>query len=201
MSTRREQQRLETRERLYEAALEIFRRDGVTESSIEDIVRVAGVSRGTFYFHFPTKEAVLEELFVRSEAEFAEAIESMPEDAPIEAVLDAAAEAMALRWSLEPRMWMEVGLVALRTTAVRLSHGPTGIRQSLGERFHLAAQRGEVSALVDAQILGDFYLANAFAVAVSWSTTVPTPPLPLLDALKGAAFLFLHGVKAPPTAS
>jgi len=57
--TRRERQRLETRGRLYEAALAEFRRVGFANAQIEAIVERAGVARGTFYFHFPTTEHVL----------------------------------------------------------------------------------------------------------------------------------------------
>ena len=55
----RERQRLETHRRVFEAALEIFIRDGVAAARIEDITSLAAVSRGSFYFHFPTKEDVL----------------------------------------------------------------------------------------------------------------------------------------------
>ena len=174
----------------------VFRRDGYNQCSIEEIARVASVSRGTFYFHFPTKDAVLEELLVEAEAEFVLAIASLPGETSIEAVLDTTAGAMANRWSPEPVLWQAVGLVALRSTAEQLTAQPGGIRQELGHRFQLSAARGEVSTLVEPQVLADFYLANAFAVAVSWSTA---PTMPLEQVLKGAAFLFLHGVKAPPT--
>src|ERR1700747_1676263 len=59
---RRDKQREDTRNRLFEAALAEFRRVGFANAQIDDIVRAAGVARGTFYFHFPTKEHVLVEL-------------------------------------------------------------------------------------------------------------------------------------------
>jgi len=39
-----------------------FRRSGVADGDIGAIISAAGVARGTFYFHFPTKEHVLEEV-------------------------------------------------------------------------------------------------------------------------------------------
>ena len=51
-----------TRRRLFETALAEFRRVGVTDASIGTIAETAGVSRPTFYFHFPTKDHVLLEL-------------------------------------------------------------------------------------------------------------------------------------------
>ena len=59
--TQRERQRAETRERLFQAALDEFRREGVAGARIERIASAVGVVRGTFYFHFPTKDHVLHE--------------------------------------------------------------------------------------------------------------------------------------------
>lgn len=58
----RQAQRLETRQRVYEAAIAEFKRSGVADADVGAIVSAAGVARGTFYFHFPTKEHVLEEV-------------------------------------------------------------------------------------------------------------------------------------------
>ena len=58
----RERRSQNTRRRIYEAALEEFRRVGFDTASISRIARRAGVSRPSFYFHFPTKQHVLLEL-------------------------------------------------------------------------------------------------------------------------------------------
>jgi AcrR family transcriptional regulator len=58
----REAQRLETRQRVYEAAIAEYKRAGMADADIGAIIKDAGVARGTFYFHFPTKEHVLEEV-------------------------------------------------------------------------------------------------------------------------------------------
>jgi AcrR family transcriptional regulator len=52
----------ETRRRIADAAITEFKRVGVSEASIGNIAKAAGVSRPTFYFYFPTKEHVLLEL-------------------------------------------------------------------------------------------------------------------------------------------
>ena len=64
----REAQRQETRQRVYEAAVEEFKRVGMAAADVSVIVKAAGVARGTFYFHFPTKEHVLAELERHEEA-------------------------------------------------------------------------------------------------------------------------------------
>lgn len=58
----RQKQRLATRQRIFATAVAEFERVGFAEAQIDRIVREAGVARGTFYFHFSTKEHVLLEL-------------------------------------------------------------------------------------------------------------------------------------------
>lgn len=58
-SNRRERRRIETRERIYRAALEIFARRGYLDTTVEDITEAADVGKGTFFNYFPTKEHVL----------------------------------------------------------------------------------------------------------------------------------------------
>jgi AcrR family transcriptional regulator len=53
---------LETRARLFDAALAEIGRCGLAGADVSAIASAAGVVRGTFYFHFPTKEHVLVEL-------------------------------------------------------------------------------------------------------------------------------------------
>lgn len=55
----REARRLETRARLFDAALAEISQRGLAAADVTAIAAAAGVVRGTFYFHFPTKEHVL----------------------------------------------------------------------------------------------------------------------------------------------
>jgi len=58
----REAQRLQTRARLFDAAVAEIGRSGLAGTDVAAIAAAVGVARGTFYFHFPTKEHVLAEL-------------------------------------------------------------------------------------------------------------------------------------------
>ncbi|MEJ5241152.1 MAG: TetR/AcrR family transcriptional regulator [Anaerolineales bacterium] len=53
-----QQRSLETRARLLDAALKRFARDGYNATSVETICADAGVSKGAFYHHFPSKQAL-----------------------------------------------------------------------------------------------------------------------------------------------
>ena len=76
--SKREKKRLNTRERIYQAALAEFREAGFQKAQIDRIVERAGVARGTFYFHFPTREHVLLELQRREETSVTERIAENP---------------------------------------------------------------------------------------------------------------------------
>jgi AcrR family transcriptional regulator len=63
VSLRDEQKRF-TRQRLIDAAREVFERAGYANATIEDITRTAGASRATFYLHFKGKAEIVNELFL-----------------------------------------------------------------------------------------------------------------------------------------
>lgn len=71
-SNSRDEQRHQTRERVYAAAIAEYKRVGMAAADVGVIAKEAGVARGTFYFHFPTKEHVLAELERHEEARTAE---------------------------------------------------------------------------------------------------------------------------------
>jgi AcrR family transcriptional regulator len=79
----REAQRLQTRARVFDAALAEIGRSGLAGADVAAIAAAAGVVRGTFYFHFPTKEHVLVELERAEEAKIVARLDtetSRPDD-------------------------------------------------------------------------------------------------------------------------
>ena len=50
---------METRERLFRAALDLFARKGFTETTVGDITDAADVGKGTFFNYFPSKDHIL----------------------------------------------------------------------------------------------------------------------------------------------
>ena len=54
--TKRELQAIETRKKIFETAKNLFSKYGYEAVSIDDIVREAGVARGSFYVYFLSKE-------------------------------------------------------------------------------------------------------------------------------------------------
>lgn len=58
MSNGRQSQKIQTRQRIFETALRLFRTQGVDATSVDQIVQAAGVSKGSFFVHFSTKNAI-----------------------------------------------------------------------------------------------------------------------------------------------
>lgn len=192
---KREIQREETRRRLFAAALDVFRRDGVEAARIDDIVAQVGVSRGTFYFHFPTKEDVLALAYAEANARLVTLIGSAPEAMEIRALLGLIVADIAAVWESDPRLFSQVGLHALRQVAHTDPGAPRDpVRQHLALRFAEAVSRRELVEGLPPDLLADIFLLNAFTGMLAWSAN---PGLPLEPVLQGVVHLFLVGAARP----
>lgn len=58
----RDAQRSLTRDRLIEAAIRVFERRGFGDATIEEIARIAGANRTTFYLHFNSKVEIAQQI-------------------------------------------------------------------------------------------------------------------------------------------
>lgn len=91
-----------TRERLVATARELFGRDGYEATSVEAVLREAGVAKGSLYHHFENKpalfDAVLDRVVAQTAAQAADA--AARHDDPVEALRAGCGE--WLRLSLDP---------------------------------------------------------------------------------------------------
>ena len=95
-----------TRQELVNAAVRLWTErgfeNGVENTTVEEIARAAGVTKGTFYFHFAHKEDVLLEM------------SNTAGDAAMEAAHRSAEEGNSIDVTVQ-RAWMSVASVANRT--------------------------------------------------------------------------------------
>jgi AcrR family transcriptional regulator len=66
-----------TRARLVEAAKEIFEENGFLEARISDISERAGLSHGSFYHYFDSKEEIFREVAVEIEDQLSQAVDTV----------------------------------------------------------------------------------------------------------------------------
>jgi AcrR family transcriptional regulator len=62
MANGRSRRREDTRQRLFEAAVELIAEQGFSATTVDDIAERAGVAKGTVYYNFPSKTALFEDL-------------------------------------------------------------------------------------------------------------------------------------------
>lgn len=88
---RRKEQAAETKNKITKSAEQLFGKYGLDEVSVDAIVESAGVSKGTFYVHFDSKDALIASLinnYVNSvDMDYKSYIESIPENTPVSDIL------------------------------------------------------------------------------------------------------------------
>jgi AcrR family transcriptional regulator len=93
--TKRAEQGRATRDHLVEIATRLFAEQGYEDTSIEDVLSAAGVSRGALYHHFAGKEALFEAALKRIEDRMTSALLEIIGGAPS---ATAALHSAALGW-------------------------------------------------------------------------------------------------------
>ena len=80
IETKQEQKSRETKERIYKASKEILKNQGYEELSLKNICKVAGVSNGSFYHHFKSKDDLLS-YYIEEQPKIEPDLLEMPKDA------------------------------------------------------------------------------------------------------------------------
>lgn len=196
----RDAQREETRERVYEAALEEFRRSGMAAADVGKIVAAAGVARGTFYFHFPTKEHVVAELERREETRLAARLSKFMDGEPdLKAVFE---EVVRLFLAMERRVGRALfrELLALHFSPRRPEALPGSDEPAAYPAITLvvraierARERGEVYAEADAVQTAGFFLLGLYALLI---TSHGQPRTARAEMLGNFTATVLRGVEA-----
>jgi AcrR family transcriptional regulator len=67
----------ETKDKIIEASVGLFVRKGIAATTTRDIAAAASIAEGTIYRHFPSKEALAEEIFLSNYLPFARTLEDI----------------------------------------------------------------------------------------------------------------------------
>jgi len=153
--TLREEQKAFTRQRLLNAAVDVFQRVGYTQATIEEITSAAGASRATFYLHFKSKaeivKALLDEELLPDSNEIYEALHALENPTRLEAralvsdllrywdVHRGAIDILIQAHAAEPEEIAPGWGKALLGTSAVLAHYLTHVRQVDDEAAHVRA--------------------------------------------------------------
>ena len=193
-----------TRRKLVRAALTLWTERGfdrgVEETTVEEIARAAGVTKGTFYFHFAHKEDILLELgWGTAEALYEEATDGEAEDRPADQLLDDLLVSLCFRVESVPRVAVARS-VAEFSRRGRPDDGRThfGIRQSFTVVLELARRQGILHPDADAGDIAGMLEAVVMDALLSWARSLTTEAL--VDILRRRAAIVVNGARRPAPA-
>jgi AcrR family transcriptional regulator len=188
---RREKRKLETRERIEQAAYALFKQHGIDDVNIEQICDAADVARRTFYGHFPNKQALLQSLSY-SRVWFTA-------DDMMERVMERHADTRARVSAMVD--YMEENLAgygdidrALILTAPgsldeenHLREVSDSLRDYLARLFRQGQESGDTSRRFSAELLADMVVGTTNTLIVNWAVN---PGFPITEKLEEARRLF-----------
>lgn len=163
----RERRRDQTRVALFEAALDEFRRVGFDRASIARIAERAGVSRPSFYFHFPTKEHVLLALQWNLEQE---AVARMAGEESLGGALDAFVESLLEAEDRvgDPELFRDmVRIYARRPEGLPLADQPFPLIAEIGRHLARAAGEGQLRAGLEPARATHLFLTSVFGYLIA----------------------------------
>lgn len=160
----REARRLETRARLFDAALAEISSRGLAAADVSAIAAAAGVVRGTFYFHFPSKEHVLVELERNEEIRMVAELGTAGGDlvTVLSRLVDRILEAESRLGTVVFRDMLGLHFASARPADDELAAHP--VLEFLVGVIARAQQAQHVSADADPAELGMFFLTGLFAL-------------------------------------
>lgn len=181
---RRERKRLETREKLFEAALRLFATKGFAATTIEDITEAADVGKGTFFNYFPTKEHLLRYFGERQVTRIETWLEGTRHSdkstkSHLKDLIATATEIPAANPELLRAMF---GSFLANEDVRNFLKSQLAIgRSKLAEFLKSAQDKGEVRTDVDVSKLARTLQQTVFGSLLFWSLHQDTPPREYLE--------------------
>lgn len=187
--------------RLLDAVARLVSRYGYDKTSVDDIAREAGASKGAVYLHWPSKEALFDAALVREAQRFLDVfmarVEADPNGGTLAAIYRHAMLAVAdnpLMLALYTRDARTLGEYARR-------QGPARYRQRMifGQEF---VRRMQAASLMRADLdpeVTTYLMAVISFGLLSINQLAPTVPSPPLDVMASALADLVHRALANET--
>jgi len=163
---------VETRERLFRAALKLFADKGFAETTVEDITNAADVGKGTFFNYFPSKEHILIAFSDMQLSKLQDTVDQMrdrPE--PMRSFF----RSMTLRMTEEPAKAPDVVRAILQanlsSSSVRsvMRERNTRAEGLLTQLVQIGQERGEFRRDLPALELAQAFRQTVFGTLLMWS--------------------------------
>ncbi|GID95361.1 TetR/AcrR family transcriptional regulator [Amorphoplanes digitatis] len=176
----RTRRREDTRQRLFEAAVELIAEQGFSATTVDDIALRAKVAKGTVYYNFASKTALFEELLRHGigllTEDFRAAVKGLPPRDAVAALIRAQLEyirryrsfaqlLLSEMWRTN-REWQQT-LVLLREEAIG----------TIAETVRAGVDSGDLPADLDVRVAASALFGVGLVVAVDWLVFQPDRPI------------------------
>jgi AcrR family transcriptional regulator len=172
----RTRRRADTKQRLYEAAVELIAEQGFSATTVDDIALRAKVAKGTVYYNFASKTALFEELLrhgigLLTDA-FREAVAGLPPREAVAALVRTQLEYIrryqAFAQLLLSEMWRtnrewQQTLILLREQAIGV----------IAETVQAGVDSGDLPGDLDVRVASSALFGVGLVVAVDWLVFQP----------------------------
>jgi AcrR family transcriptional regulator len=176
----RSRRRADTRQKLYEAAVQLIAEQGFNETTVDDIALRANVAKGTVYYNFKSKTDLFEELLRHGVGllteEFRTAVEGLPPREAVRALVraqlayiqryQAFAQLLVSEMWRTNREWQQT-LVLLREQSIGV----------IAETVQAGVDSGELPADLDVRVASAALFGVGLVVAVDWLVFQPDRPI------------------------
>jgi AcrR family transcriptional regulator len=190
-----------TRRALVDAALALWTErgfdDGIDETTVEEIVRAAGVTKGTFYFHFAHKEDILLEIgWGTAQAMFSEASKYLADELPVEDAFDRLLTSLARRISAGPRVAVARTIAEFYRQPARPLVDPDGTHFGFQRSFVMLISHAQETVQLppepDARVLAEMLFSLTMGAINAWTADESTN---LATELRSRGALLLAGAR------
>lgn len=199
---KRKAQGAETKKRLYEIAQKMFLERNFSDINVEDITDEAGITKGAFYVHFESKNALIAQLVAdqtaRIDADYKAFVEHLPDDMPSSSVL------LALGDKIADTLSNMLGTKNMKRVYQVMLSGASGTDSIKGYGRELyvlfysilekGIRRGEFRSSLPTEALSRHFVLAIRGVSYEWC--VRYPDFDLREQIAEHLHLLIEGVKA-----
>lgn len=178
---KRKVQGAETKKKLYEIAERLFTERNFSDVNVEDITDEAGITKGAFYVHFESKDALIAILIAdhaaKADADYKTFVEALPNNMPASEVL------LALTQKIADELMDTIGCENMKKIYQMLLAGTVdteavkGYSRELYTLFHgvleKGIRRGELTSSLPLEELSRHFVMAIRGVSYEWCVRYP----------------------------
>ncbi|NLK37760.1 MAG: TetR/AcrR family transcriptional regulator [Epulopiscium sp.] len=178
---KRKAQGAETKKKLYEVAERLYQERNVSEVSIEDITNEVGITKGGFYVHFESKDALIALLIAdhvaKADMDYKAFVEALPADMPAASMLLALSEKIVdtllntIGWENMKKVYQILLGGTVDTQALK------GYGRELYMLFYSILEKGiqrkEITSSLPLEVLSRHFVMAIRGISYEWCVRYP----------------------------